>query len=99
MVEPVPLFGVGVVGDDSGPQVGPPAVLALLSVTVGSAPSAVSSGVNVGRGGATHLDHAPHTGMVNGIQDHQELKHQGKTKTVLHLWPKMSQRCALKKLA
>ena len=58
MVEPVPLFGVGVVGDDSGAQVGPPAVpLALLSVTVGpSAPSAVPGGVNVGGGGAAHLE-------------------------------------------
>ena len=80
MVEPVPLFGVGVVGDDSGAQVGSPAVLALL-FTVGSAPSAVPGGVNVGSGGAAHLKHAPDTRMVNGIQDNQELKHQGKTKT------------------
>ena len=59
MVEPAPLFGVGVVGDDSGAQVGPPAVLTLL-FTVGPAPSAVPGGVDVGGGGAAHLERPTH---------------------------------------
>ena len=59
MVEPAPLFGVGVVGDDSGAQVGPPAVLALL-LTVGPTPSAVPGGVDVGGGGAAHLERPTH---------------------------------------
>ena len=59
MVGPAPLFGVGVVGDDSGPQVGSTAVLALL-VAVGSTHSTVPGGVNVGGRGASHLERPRH---------------------------------------